>query len=83
MGEYAKRLPAGPPMSPLTGSYFWMWAIYDLRIGKSTDTIAYCQIALNEFLQMNPPSTRCGQEDGAIADGNLRANGQRWSPHST
>lgn len=54
MGEYAKRLPAGPPMSPLTGSYFWMWAIYDLRIGKSTDTIAYCQIALNEFLQMTP-----------------------------
>jgi hypothetical protein len=47
-------MPAGPPMSPLTGSYFWMWAIYDLRIGKSTDTVAYCQIALNDMLQMNP-----------------------------
>lgn len=46
-------LPSGPPMSPLTGSYFWMWAIYDLRIGKSTDTIAYCQIAMNDVLQMN------------------------------
>ena len=20
-------MPSGPPMSPLTGSYFWMWAI--------------------------------------------------------
>ena len=46
-------LPSGPPMSPLTGSYFWMWAIYDLRIGKSTDTVAYCQIAMNDVLQMN------------------------------
>jgi hypothetical protein len=46
-------LPSGPPMSPLTGSYFWMWAVYDLRIGKSTDTVAYCQIALNDIIQMN------------------------------
>ena len=35
-------MPSGPPMSPLTGSYFWMWALYDLRIGKSTDTLAHC-----------------------------------------
>ena len=46
-------MPAGPPMSPLTRSYFWMWAIYDLRIGKSTDTVAYCQIAMNDIIQMN------------------------------
>lgn len=46
-------LPSGPPMSPLTGSYFWMWALYDLRIGKSTDTLAYCQIAANDVIWMN------------------------------
>ena len=46
-------MPAGPPMSPLTGSYFWMWALYDLRIGNSTDTLAYCQIAANDVIQMN------------------------------
>ena len=46
-------MPSGPPMSPLTGSYFWMWALYDLRIGKSTDTLAYCQIAANDIIQMN------------------------------
>jgi hypothetical protein len=47
-------MPAGPPMSPLTGSYFWMWAFYDLQIGNSTDTLAYCQIAANDLIQMNP-----------------------------
>ena len=47
-------LPSGPPMSPLTGSYFWTWAFYDLRIGKSTDTLAYCQIAANDVIWMNP-----------------------------
>ncbi len=46
-------MPAGPPMSPLTGSYFWMWALYDLRIGKSTDTLATCQIASNDVIQMD------------------------------
>jgi len=46
-------LPSGPPMSPLTGSYFWMWALYDLRIGKSTDTMAYCQIAANDVILAN------------------------------
>ena len=39
-------LPSGPPMSPLTSSYFWMWALYDLHIGKSTDTVTDCQIAI-------------------------------------
>jgi hypothetical protein len=46
-------MPEGPPISPLTRSYFWMWALYDLRIGKSTDTLAYCQIAANDLIQMN------------------------------
>lgn len=26
-------MPSGPPMSPLTRSYFWHWALYDLSIG--------------------------------------------------
>lgn len=47
-------MPSGPPMSPLTGSYFWMWALYDLRIGKSTDTMAHCLIASNDVILMNP-----------------------------
>ncbi len=47
-------MPAGPPMSPITSSYFWMWALYDLRIGSSTDTLARCQIAANDVILMNP-----------------------------
>jgi hypothetical protein len=47
-------MPSGPPMSPLTGSFFWSWAFYDLRIGKSSDTLAYCQIVANDVIWMNP-----------------------------
>lgn len=55
-------LPSGPPMSPLTGSYFWMWALYDLRIGKSTDTLAYCQIAANDVIWMNAYQLEAAQK---------------------
>lgn len=47
-------MPSGPPISPLTNSYFCMWALYDLRIGKSSDTVAGCQIAANDVVLMNP-----------------------------
>jgi len=46
-------MPEGPPISPLTRSYFWTWAFYDLRIGKSTDTLASCQITANDLLELN------------------------------
>ena len=35
-------MPAGPPMSPLTGSYFWMWALFDVRFGSSGETMGSC-----------------------------------------
>ena len=48
MRTYAKEvgnaeeeyMPSGPPMSPLTTSYFTSWAFFDHRIGKTTDTLA-------------------------------------------
>jgi hypothetical protein len=40
-------------LSPLTGSYFWMWALYDLRIGTSNDTLSSCQIAANDIIQLD------------------------------
>lgn len=46
-------MPSGPPMSPLTGSFFSFWALYDLRIGRSHDTMARCQIAANDTFWMN------------------------------
>jgi len=32
-------MPGGPPMSPLTESYFWLWAIFDLRFGPDRETM--------------------------------------------
>jgi hypothetical protein len=46
-------MPAGPPISPLTASFFTTWAFYDLRIGNSGDTIGDCQIELNDLIWLN------------------------------
>jgi hypothetical protein len=35
-------MPAGPPMSPLTRSYFTTWAFFDLRFGPDQETIGDC-----------------------------------------
>jgi hypothetical protein len=35
-------LPGGPPMSPLTGSYFTTWAFFDLRFGPDGETTGTC-----------------------------------------
>ena len=35
-------MPAGPPMSPLTVSYFTMWAMFDVRFGSSRETMGSC-----------------------------------------
>jgi len=46
-------LPSGPPMSPLTTSYFTTWASYDLRFA-GTDSICKCLIEANDVVRMNP-----------------------------
>ncbi|MGE4160079.1 MAG: hypothetical protein AB7F75_13440 [Planctomycetota bacterium] len=45
-------MPSGPPMSPLTTSYFTCWAFYDLRF-DGTDTLASCLIEANNVIWMN------------------------------
>jgi hypothetical protein len=35
-------MPGGPPMSPLTMSYFTTWAFFDLRFGPDGETIGTC-----------------------------------------
>ena len=39
--DEAERLymPGGPPMSPLTGSYFTCWAFFDVCVGRGDETI--------------------------------------------
>ena len=46
-------LPSGPPMSPLTGSFFTSWAFYDLPFDDG-DTLASCLIESNDVVGMNP-----------------------------
>ena len=46
-------MPSGPPMSPLTTSFFTAWGFYDLRF-DGTDTLAKCQIDANDLICMNP-----------------------------
>src|SRR5437016_580122 len=46
-------LPSGPPMSPLTTSFFTTWAFYDLQFDGS-DTVATCLIESNDVVCMNP-----------------------------
>ena len=61
MKKYAKivikaedeYLPSGPPMSPLTTSFFTTWALFDLRF-DGTDTLASCLIDVNDLVCLNP-----------------------------
>lgn len=38
-------IPEGPPISPITNSYFSLWAIFDVLFGKPEETIGTCSIA--------------------------------------
>ncbi len=50
-------MPGGPPMSPLTGSYFTTWAFYDLRLGPDDETIGTCLLDVAERLGLGPDET--------------------------
>src|SRR4051794_564864 len=47
-------LPGGPPMSPLTGSYFTTWAFFDLRFGPDSETIGTSLLDMADLLEMGP-----------------------------
>ena len=40
-------LPGGPPMSPLTTSYFTMWSMFDVQFGSSRETMGNCIIRIS------------------------------------
>ncbi len=50
-------LPSGPPMSPLTGSYFTTWAFFDLRFGPDQETIGTCLLDVGDLLGLGPDVT--------------------------
>jgi hypothetical protein len=47
-------MPGGPPMSPLTMSYFTTWAFFDLRFGPDGETIGTCLLDVADSLEMDP-----------------------------
>ena len=47
-------LPGGPPLSPLTGSYFTMWAMFDVQFGSSRETMGSCILRI--FPEFDCPS---------------------------
>ncbi len=47
-------LPSGPPMSPLTASYFTCWGFLDLCVGLKKETFATVTIDLCKSLEVDP-----------------------------
>lgn len=46
-------MPGGPPMSPLTGSYFTSWAFFDFRFGGQQETIGTCLLDVSDRLDLD------------------------------
>ena len=68
-------MPCGPPMSPLTGSYFTTWAFFDLRFGPDQETIGTCLLDVGELLGLGPEEIEVDSPDVRDPDGHLRAAG--------
>ena len=47
-------MPSGPPMSPLTASYFTCWGFFDLCVGVKKETFGTVVIDLCRFLKVDP-----------------------------
>jgi hypothetical protein len=46
-------MPSGPPMSPLTRSYFWHWILYDFPIGPAREQFGAILHAIGSALEMD------------------------------
>lgn len=47
-------MPSGPPMSPLTSSYFFYWSCFDAATGTARETIGDCIAALARCADAHP-----------------------------
>ena len=58
-------MPGGPPMSPLTDSYFNFWAFYDACVGEANETIGTTVLEIGAAFGMDRDLLRlirCAQE---------------------
>jgi hypothetical protein len=46
-------MPSGPPLSPITVSYFTTWALFDVRFGPDQETIGTCLLDVAELVGMD------------------------------
>ena len=46
-------MPSGPPMSPLTRSYFTTWAFFDLSFGPYNETLGECLLDAGKMLSFD------------------------------
>ena len=46
-------MPSGPPMSPLTRSFFWHGMLWDLTVGAQRETLGWILIAIAHTLEMD------------------------------
>lgn len=53
-----RYMPSGPPLSPLTGSYFFCWAVFDAAVGDSRETIGTCILAVARWAGSRPDFIR-------------------------
>jgi hypothetical protein len=49
-----KYIPQGPPLSPLTTSYFTTWAFFDATFGRSRETLGTCLLDIGPDLGLSP-----------------------------
>jgi len=47
-------MPGGPPLSPITVSYFTTWALFDVRFGPDQETIGTCLLDVAALVGMDP-----------------------------
>lgn len=58
-------LPSGPPMSPLTQSYFFCWAAFDMCVGIQKETYVTIMLEIYKTLKADPnliQVVKCMQE---------------------
>lgn len=51
-------MPSGPPMSPLTGSYFFCWGVFDSAVGQAKETLGSVAIDLCRAVGTEPNLVR-------------------------
>ncbi len=47
-------MPSGPPMSPITKSYFANWTLFDLTVGLQNDSLGSCVAAVSRAVGSHP-----------------------------